>query len=178
MDSSPKQLAKSALAALFVLLLSLFSIFVIGPAADLRAITGRSEPDLSFLATPSGIDLYLRALGDAGRQAYARVEFMDYINAGLVLVTGILLIRWLAALLPTDVRWPRWLMLFPLLAGLLDLVENFLMIRTINAFPSLTPSILPWITSLKLLCILFTLLSVAALAAIALRLRRLAPVQL
>jgi hypothetical protein len=178
MDPTPKDLAKSALGALFVLSLSLFSIFVIGPAADLRNITGRPEPDLAFLATPSSIDLYLRALGDAGRQAYAQVELVDYINAGLVLVTGVLMIRWLAALLPPDVRWPRSLMLFPLLAGLLDAAENLLMIRTIHAFPNLTPSILPWITSAKLLCILFTLLSVAALAAIALRLRRLAPVQL
>jgi hypothetical protein len=178
MDTTPSQHARSALATLTLLLLSLGGTFLLGPAAQLRRLSSQLQPDLAFLATPSMMDVYLRTLGETGRQLYARAEWFDFANALMVPLAGAVVIRWLATQLPADVRWPRLLMLLPILAGTLDIVENALILRTLGAYPALSPSILPWITSVKLLLILGTLLSIAALAAIALRLRRLAPVEL
>lgn len=179
MEPTPVDYARAALAALVVLCSTLFTTFVLGPAGNLPELSGgQMQPDLAFLATPSMTDIYLRTLGDAGRVVYTRAEWFDFANALMMIVAGMMIIRWLATLLPSDVRWPRLLMLLPLAAGLLDMVENLLLLRAVKAFPALSPSILPWITSAKLLLILGTLVAIAALAAIALRLRRLAPVQL
>ncbi|HWA17248.1 MAG TPA: hypothetical protein VG817_12485, partial [Gemmatimonadales bacterium] len=119
MEPSPTDLARAALAAFVVLLLSLIGTFLLGPAASLRGLAGGQwQPDLAFLATPSMLDQYLRAVGEAGRQLYARAEWFDFGNAILVAVSGRMVLRWLASLLPADARWPRWLMLLPLAAGL------------------------------------------------------------
>jgi hypothetical protein len=179
MDPTSSAHARSALATLVLLLLSLAGTFLLGPASQLRGLAGgQLQPDLAFLATPAMLDGYLRALGEAGRQLYGRAEWLDLANALMVALAGGFIIRWLASQLPTDARWPRWLILLPALAGLLDLLENALILRSLRAYPALSPSILPWITSAKLLLILGTLLAIAALAAIALRLRRLAPVEM
>jgi hypothetical protein len=179
MEPTPAASARGAFAALFVLCVTLIATFVLGPAAHLPALAGgQTQPDLAFLAPPSMTDIYLSSLGDAGRVLYTRAEWFDFANALMVIAAGSLIIRWLATLLPDDVRWPRLLMVLPLAAGLLDVVENLLLLRAVKAYPALSPSILPWITSLKLVLILFTLLAIASLAAIALRLRRLAPVEL
>lgn len=171
--------ARRALISLALLLFTLAGTFLLGPAASLRALAGgQQQPDLAFLATPSMLDIYLRTIGDAGRLLYAQAEWYDFANAVLLAVAGSMVIRWLVTKLPPDARWPRMLVLLPILAGLLDVVENSMILRTLGAYPALSPMILPWITSVKLALILCTLVAIAALAAIALRLRRLAPVQL
>lgn len=179
MDPTPSDVARSALGTLVVLILSLSGTFLLGPAGHLRELAGgQVQPDLAFLATPSMMDSYLRVIGEAGRQAYTQAEWYDFANALMIAVAGSLIIRWLATLLPPDTRWPRLIMVLPLSAGLLDIIENTMILRALKAYPALSPSILPWITSVKLLLIVATLLAIAGLAAIALRLRRLAPVQL
>jgi hypothetical protein len=178
MDPTPTNIARGTLAALVALLLSVLGNYLLGPAASLRHLAGgQLQPDLAFLATPSMMDGYLRAIGEAGRQLYTRAEWFDFADAVLIGATGSLVIRWLATQLPSDVHWPRMLHWIPILAGLLDVVENTMILRTLKAFPVLTPSLLPWITSTKLLLIFFSLIAIAGLAAIALRLRRLAPIQ-
>lgn len=171
--------ARPALIALLLLLVSLALTFLVGPGRTLSTFSqGQPQPALLFLSTPTAIDIYLSTLGEQGLLALAQVVRLDFANALLIIVAGVLVIRWLASHLPTDVRWPGTLVLLPVLTGVTDIIENGLTLRAIAAFPALSPSSLPWVTSTKLLLLLFTLLAIAALAAIALRLRRLAPITL
>lgn len=179
MEPTPSDVRTGALAALTALVLILCSTFFLGPASQLRSIThGLQMPGLVFLATPTMVDGYLNALGEAGRAIYTRATWFDFGNALMLAIAGRMVIRWLATLLPSDARWPRLMIMVPVAAGLSDILENIVTLRSIGAFPALSPSLLPWITNLKLLLIFLTLLSIAGLAAIALRLRRLAPLSL
>lgn len=179
MEPTPANLARTAIGCVVVLLVTYLGTYYFGARVTLlEASGGQAQPELLFLAHPSVIDGYLRALGDTGRQLYARAQYTDLLNAAAVILTGIFVIRWLAVHLPADTRWPRLLMSLPLATGLADIAENVLLLRALKGYPGLSPMILPWITSLKLALGFATLLAIAGLAAIALRLRRLAPVQL
>ncbi len=143
----------------------------------LAAHAGRLiAPESLLFARPTIVDGYLNALGPSGRQLYRHIQWNGLIGAVYLAFAGIVILRWLARKLPADARWPRWLVLLPLVTGLVDAGENLLLLRAVDRFPALSPSLIPFLTSAKLVLMVLLLLSIAALAAIALRLVRLAPV--
>lgn len=177
MDQPERALPSSAVvaAALIWLLATLSTVFLRFPHLAEYA-GGRMPPETLFLASPAVIDGYLHALGEAGRSVYSRTQWIGFSNTIFMVFAGIMIIRWLAHKLPSDVGWTRWLPALPIAAGLFDAAENGLLLRALRQFPGLSPSLLPWVTSIKLLLVVVLLLSIAGLAAIALRLQRLAPV--
>jgi hypothetical protein len=162
-------------AALIWLLATLSTVLLRFPQLA-RYSGGLAPPETLFLASPAVVDGYLHALGEAGRSVYARTQWVGFGSALLMVFTALIIIRWLARKLPTDVTWTRWLLALPVTAGLFDAAENAFLLRALQQFPALSPSLLPWMTSVKLLLMVAMLLGIAGLAAIALRLQRLAPV--
>jgi hypothetical protein len=137
----------------------LFSAFVLpGQAAESRARTGgAAQPDTSLVYSAADLYSMAEAFGPAGRQAYieARLTF-DVVWPLVYTFFLVASISWLAgrAFRPGS-RW-RLLNLLPILAILLDFLENFAAVIVMARFPLTTPVIdfaAPLFTLLKWLCV-------------------------
>jgi hypothetical protein len=129
-------------------------IFTLGPAATLQ----EGWPDVVLLDVTTGYTAehaegVMAAYGPEGRSVYRRFLAMDYLFAALFAVGIGALLVFVPQRLGLGTRVAYLAALPPLLAGLLDWVENTLLLAMTGGGAERIASITPWsaaITSLKM----------------------------
>jgi len=164
-----------ALGAIVLWMAAMALLTTLGPYARLpRFAGGLTIPEERFRGAAAGVDTFLVRLGPDGRDVYRQAQWLDFLGALLLIVAGVLVLRWLLAYLGAPEGLRSVAELVPMLAGAADFLENLVLLNAIGHVPRATPSILPLLTTAKLgLASLFMLAVVSlALAALARRLLR------
>ena len=127
-------------AALFFVAFSVV-FFNLGPVPDVVEAAEAPLLDTRFGWDQDDARGFLSALGDEGRRLYALTLLIDTLYALTFAVTGTLVLAWISGrlLAPTNPLWR--VVLLPVLAGALDLVENAGILTLLVLFPSV-PSVL------------------------------------
>ena len=157
-------------AALFFVAFSVV-FFNLGPVPDVVEAAEAPLLDTRFGWDQDDARGFLSALGDEGRRLYALTLLIDTLYALTFAVTGTLVLAWISGRLLAPTNPLRWVVLLPVLAGALDLVENAGVLTLLAFFPSV-PSVLGGalglVTASKLilvnLCNALTILGLAVVA--------------
>ena len=98
-------------------------------------ISGQGILDFELGHSKASINEILGAYGEEGMRLYQRVQLLDLVNP--------ILYSWLSAmliyLLVKGSRW-SWLVLFALLPGLFDYVENYYLYQFVSSYPMIDPN--------------------------------------
>ena len=157
-------------AALFFVAFSVV-FFNLGPVPDVVEAAEAPLLDTRFGWDQDDARGFLSALGDEGRRLYALTLLIDTLYALTFAVTGTLVLAWISGRLLAPTNPLRWVVLLPVLAGALDLVENAGVLTLLAFFPSV-PSVLGGalglVTASKLILVnLCTALTILGLAVVA-----------
>ncbi len=141
-------------------------IFRFGPYPRLEALPGGADLPETASTAPALVAAYLERIGPEGRELYARFQWFDLLNPVLICVALVPLIGWLIGRAGVADRPWRYLILLPFVAGAMDLVEDFLLMGAIAAYPATAAGsgILPLITMLKFGALILALPAVLGLA--------------
>jgi hypothetical protein len=114
---------------------------------------------------------FLSALDTEGLRLYALVLLIDTLYGLTYAVAGTLVLAWISGRLVTPTNPLGWVVLLPLLAGALDLVENVGILGLLALFPSLPSALgaaLGVVTATKLILVnLATGLTILGLVVVA-----------
>lgn len=131
-------------------------LFRLGPYPRLRALARPYPLPEETTTAPLELFSFLQHLGQAGRDLYAKFQWWDMPNPLLLTVAGTLLMAWLIRQAGHERRIWRFAVFLPGIAGVADLIENFLLRAAIAAFPSVRGSgaLLANVTKAKLLSLM------------------------
>ena len=135
------------------LLMLLYSIPLVESFAPNTALFDLSPSGYSYQHALS----LLEELGNEGRQIYLSRQLpLDFIYPGLFGFSYTLMLFWLFSKSVKDASRLFYLAFIPALGGLFDYLENFFIIRMINAFPDLSPGLVQVASTFTLLKSIFT----------------------
>ncbi len=140
-------------------------VFRLGPYPRLEALPGGADLPETASTAPAVVAAYLERIGPEGRELYAQFQWFDLLNPVLICVALVPLIGWLLHRAGVADRAWRYLILLPLVAGLMDLVEDVLLMGVIAAYPATGAwsGLLPLITMLKFGAVVLALPAVLGL---------------
>jgi hypothetical protein len=117
---------KNASLALIPFLICLFLINGpwIGAPAVSRASGGAVVPDLIFSYSPDQLAPMFQALGEAGKNAYLGMNFLDFFFAFFYGLLFFVTLGWLAVRLYPSIRWLRFIGVLGCIGALADEIEN------------------------------------------------------
>ncbi len=157
-------------AALFFVAFSIV-LFNLGPVPAVVEAADAPLLDTRFGWGQDDARGFLSALGGEGRRLYALTLLIDTLYALTFAVAGTLVLAWISGRLVAPTNLLRWVMLLPVLAGVLDLVENMGILGLLALFPSVPSALgaaLGLVTAMKLILVnLFTVLTILGLAVVA-----------
>ncbi|MBL8978375.1 MAG: hypothetical protein JNM53_08185 [Gemmatimonadetes bacterium] len=141
-------------------------VFRFGPYPRLEALPGGADLPETASTAPELVAAYLERIGPEGRELYARFQWFDLLNPVLICVALVPLIGWLIGRAGVADRPWRYLILLPFVAGAMDLVEDFLLMGAIAAYPAAGAGsgVLPLITMLKFGAVVLALPAVLGLS--------------
>ena len=141
-------------------------LFRLSPYDALKALLdGASLPE-ETITSPDRLAEILEALGTAGRDLYLQFQFWDLLNPILIGVAGATLLGWLLKRSQRASSAWRFVVLFPVVLLIADLLENLVIASALSAFPdgSAIVTALPPVTAAKFGAAFATIISVALLA--------------
>ena len=160
-------------AALFFVVFS-FVFFNLGPVPAVVEAAGAPLLDTRFGWDQDDARSFLSAIGYEGRRLYALALLIDALYTLTFAVTGTLVLAWISGRLLAPTSPLRWVVLLPVLAGALDLVENSGILTLLTFFPSVPLVLggaLGFVTAAKLilvnLCTVLTVLGLVVVAVVA-----------
>ncbi|NNF13600.1 MAG: hypothetical protein HKN72_10260 [Gemmatimonadetes bacterium] len=162
--------ARSAVAAA-ALALGGTALFRLSPYDALKArLNGASLPE-ETITPPHRLAEVLEALGAAGRASYLQFQVWDLLNPILMGVAGALLLGWLLKRGRRATSVWRWVVVFPVVLLMADLLENLVISVAVSAFPDRVAlsSGLPLVTAAKFGAAIATMVAVVVLALLWLR---------
>ncbi len=156
-------------AALFFVAFSLV-FFNLGPVPDVMEAADAPLLDTRFGWGQDDARGFLSALGDEGRRLYALTLLIDTLYGLTFAVAGTLVLAWISGRLVAPTNPLGWVVLLPVLAGALDLVENTGIFTLLALFPSISSALgaaLGLVTATKLILVnLATVLTILGLAVV------------
>ena len=157
-------------AALFFVAFSIV-LFNLGPVPAVVEAADAPLLDTRFGWGQDDARGFLSALGGEGRRLYALTLLIDTLYALTFAVAGTLVLAWISGRMVAPTNQLRLVMLLPVLAGVLDLVENMGILGLLALFPSVPSGLgaaLGLVTATKLILVnLFTVLTILGLAVVA-----------
>jgi hypothetical protein len=126
-----------------ILMINFFLFYWNGFPGSLAAITGNlpvnQVPDVNLSFSPDLIYIFLTNIGVEGRDAFRVMHLtVDLTFPFVYSLFFYLLIRFLLDKLKTNMKWLPFL---PLLAGVFDLTENFILNYLTRAYPAYYPNL-------------------------------------
>ena len=162
--------AVALVAALFFAAFSLV-LFNLGPVPAVVEAADAPLLDTRFAWDQDDARGFLSALGGEGRRLYALALLIDTLYGLTFAIAGTLVLAWISGRLMAPTHPLGWVMLLPVLAGVLDLVENTGIFTLLALFPSTPPALgaaLGLVTATKLILVnLSTILTMLGLAVVA-----------
>lgn len=159
------------LAAILVALLTGALLTLYGPYGQLEALTGLEPPEERVAGSTRLIGEFLTALGEPGRELYARALWWDFLVALVVPAALALAVLWLVHRLPPIWAFLRWLVLIPIGFAVADVAENALLLLALAAYPEPASPLTATAASIKLMLGLSSIPIVAVLGVMTLLLR-------
>lgn len=154
-----------------ILMINFFLSYWHGFPGSLAAITGNlpvnQVPDVNFSFSPELIYIFLTNIGVEGRNAFRVMHLtVDLTFPFVYSLFFFLLIRFLLGKLKNNIRW---LPFIPLLAGVFDLAENFILNFLTEAYPAYYPNLAVIVELLTI--IKFALIAISLITALFLMLK-------
>ena len=149
--------------------------FALGPYAMLQHAAGGPLLEETFGYGTAEVQEWLDLLGEAGRNNYYTFQLLDGLNALLMSIALTLSLAFTLSRLVSARSPLRLLLYLPVLAGIGDLLENWLLVTALSSFPSEAPAseaLLGAVTSAKLVTV-FAALPVTVLCFVALGIKAL-----
>jgi len=125
--------------ALALWLGSTVASFVLGPYAEVQAAGGGALLEESVGYGPAEARAWLDRLGEAGRSAYWRFQWLDGVSALLMTAALALSLAFTLSRLLAGRNPLRALVYLPAVAGGSELVENGLLLRMLSSYPAAAP---------------------------------------
>jgi len=156
-------------AALFFVAFSIV-LFNFGPVPDVVEAADGPLLDTRFGWDHDDARSFLSALDTEGRRLYAFALLIDTLYGLTFAVAGTLVLAWISGRLVAPTNPLGWVVLLPVLAGVLDLVENagiFTLLALFPSVPSALGAALGLVTATKLILVnLSTVLTILGLAVV------------
>lgn len=144
---------RAALTAALVYVVFSVVFFNLGPVPAIVGTANAPLLDTRFAWGGDDARHFLATLGEEGRRLYALVLFIDTLYAPAFAVTGALLLAWISGRVLNPGSFVRWVSLLPVMAGVLDLIENAGILALLGLFPTVPAALgttLGFITAAKL----------------------------
>ena len=157
--------------ALFFVAFSIV-LFNLGPVPHVVEAADAPLLDTRFGWDHDDARSFLSALEDEERRLYVLVLLIDMLYALTFAVAGTLVLAWISERLVAPTNPLQWVVLLPVLAGALDLVENAGILILLALYPSVPSALgaaLGLLTATKLILVnLATVLTILGLVVLAL----------
>ena len=115
---------RAALIAVLVYVVFSLVFFNLGPVPAIVETANAPLLDTRFAWGGDDARHFLATLGEEGRRLYALVLLIDTLYALTFAVAGALLLAWISGRILSTTSPMRWVALLPIVAGVLDLIEN------------------------------------------------------
>jgi hypothetical protein len=133
---------RAVIVALLLWLGAGFVLFQLGPYAELSDMApGLAPLDARLGYAWTDMEIYLAVLGESGRRLYRVFLIADLGNAILMASAMSLLLVFLTTRLGLEGSWIGNVAFAPIAAGILDLLENVLLLVMLHRFPDIAESL-------------------------------------
>jgi hypothetical protein len=135
-----KPLAITAVIAVLGYLAVAGLLTLAGPYAAVKVLAGRpGMPDERPGISPAAISFFLTRIGDSGRAAYQRAEWLDFILPALFVFAGASIVLWARAHAPRVAASSSLVVRLLVALAATEVIENLLLLAAVQSHPGVPP---------------------------------------